>query len=358
MKRSTPRRIALIAAAAAPLILATACSSASSGSASAGSASGGSASGGSPSAGSAKTWSIAVLVGGGSNAYQAAGVAAIQRAAAADHAKVTVFDASFNANTQYSQFQTAITSGHYQGVLIDPVDGAGIIPLVKQAAAAHIKVAAWNQPIGSDYTTPNPTATGVSNQAMFPVFDNGVVMGKLTQEACAEAKANPCRVADLYFQKGSTYDTAVLSGYDSVVGQDKAISLVDGADTQATRQGGLTAAQTILTAHPDINVMFGTSQAVEGAVQAVAAAHTSQHVYLIGEALTRQGAAMVASGQLFGGSQAMAGQEGSLALQQLTNALAGMPYQAGINPDVYLHSPCASGVTKANVSQCSFDFNG
>lgn len=346
--RSAVCRAVAIAAAAAPLIFATACSS----------ASGAPAGGSSSSAGSAKTWNIAVLVGGASNAYQAAGAAAIQAAASADHAKVTMFDASFDANTQYSQFQAAITSGHYQGILIDPVDGAGIIPLVSQAAAAHIKVGAWNQPIGSNYNTPSPSVPGVTVQVMFPVYNHGLVMGSLTKQACALAKANPCRVADLYFQKGSTYDTAVLNGYNSVVGQDKAIQLVDGADTQATRAGGLTAAQTILTAYPDINVMFGTSQAVEGAAQAVAAVHLSHPVYLIGEALTRQGAAMVASGQMFGGSQAMAGQEGSLALKQLTNALAGEPYQAGLNPDVYLHSPCANGVFKANVSQCNFDFNG
>src|SRR5579872_5496439 len=56
-----------------------------------------------------KTWQIAVLVGLGSNAYQGAGVAAIKAAAAANHAAVTVFDSQGNANTQYSQFQTAIT---------------------------------------------------------------------------------------------------------------------------------------------------------------------------------------------------------------------------------------------------------
>jgi ribose transport system substrate-binding protein len=346
MRRSAGRVVPAVAGAIL-IALVAACSSGQAGTASGGT---------SPSA--PKTQNIAVLVGGGSNAYQAAGVAAIKASAAADHANVTVFDASFNANTQYSQFQTAITSGKYQGILIDPVDGAGIVPLVAQAAAAHIKVAAWNQPIGSNYTTPDPTVPGVTAQAMFPVHDHGLVMAALTEKACALAKANPCNVALLYFQKGSTYDTAVLAGFESVVGNDKSIRIVAGADTLATRSGGLSAAQTILTGHPDVNVMFGTSQAVEGAVPAVAAAHLSHPVYLIGEALTRQGAAMVASGQLFGGSQAMGGQEGSLALQQLTDALAGKPFQAGINPDVYLHSPCANGVTKANVAQCTFDFNG
>lgn len=343
MIKTAVRRTACFAALAALVSLAAAC---------------GSTQGSSASSGSAKTWNIAVLVGGESNAYQGAGVAAIKAAAPKDHAKVTVFDAAFDASTQYSQFQAVISSGKFQGVLIDPVDGAGIVSVVSQAAAAKILVGAWNQPIGSDYQTPDPTVKGVVTQAMFPVYNHGLVMGTLTKQACALAKANPCDVADLYFEKGSTYDTAVLAGFEAVVGSDKSIRIVDGANTDATRQGGLSAAQTILTAYPDINVMFGTSQAAEGAVQAVAAAHLSHHVYLLGEALTRQGAAMVADGQLFGGSQAMAGQEGSLALEELVNALSGKPYLKGVDPDIYLHSPCANGVTKANVGECTFDFNG
>jgi ribose transport system substrate-binding protein len=349
MSRAATGRMIPAIAAVALLTLTAACSSAQSSTTASGGSSG--------SSGPAK-WNIAVLVGGGSNAYQAAGVAAIEAAAASDHATVKVFDASFDANTQYSQFQTVITSGKYQGVLIDPVNGAGIVPLVQQAANAKIKVAAWNQPIGSNYSTPDPSVPGVTAQAMFPVRNHGLVMGNLTKQACALAKAQPCNVAVLYFEKGSTYDTAVLAGFESVVGTDPNIRIVAGADTQATRQGGLSAAQTILTGHPNVNVMFGTSQSVEGAAQAVAAAHLSHKVYLIGEALTRQGAQMVADGTLFGGSQSMAGQEGSLALQQLTDALEGKSFQSGIDPDTYLHSACADGVTKANVGQCSFDFNG
>lgn len=358
MTITTVRRVSSLIAVGAALALAAGCSSSAGSTNSQGGTTTSSTSTGGTSAVGDKTFRIAVLVGGASNAYQAAGVAAIKAAAGKDHAAVTVFDAAFDANKQNAQFQTAITSGQYQGILIDPVNGPGLVTLVKQAAAAHVLVAAWNQPIGSDLTTPNPSVTGVTNQAMFPVNTNGVVMGTLTKQACALAKANPCQVADLYFQKGSTYDTGILAGFNSVVGSDPSIKIVAGGDTMATRQGGLSVAQTVLTGHPGVTVMFGTSQAVEGAVRAVSAAHLSHHVYLIGESLTKQGAQMVTSGQLFGGSQAMAGPEGSLALQQLTRALAGQSFVAGINPDTYLHSPCAEGVTKANVGKCSFDFNG
>ncbi len=306
----------------------------------------------------AKTWNIAVLVGSNANAYQGAGVTAIQQAAPQYHAKITVFDSAFNAATQYTQMQDVISSGKYQAILINPDDGAGIIPLVHKAAAAHILVGAWNQPIGSNYSSPMPTVAGVTTQVMFPIFPNGVVMGNLTLKACAASHFSPCNVAFLYYSKGSTYDTAIVNGFLSVTKGHSSIKVVGGANTSATRQGGLTATQTLLQGNPQIDVMIGTSQAAEGAIPAVAAAHVGHKVYLLGESLTRQGADDVKAGTLYGGSQAMANEEGSLALIQLVKALNKQPYQKGINPDAYLHSPCLNGVTKANVSKCTFVFNG
>ncbi len=93
-------------------------------------------------------------------------------------------------------------------------------------------------------------------------------------------------------------------------------------------------------------------------MRSVRSAKANHTVYLIGQALTKQGAQAVADGQLFGGSQAMAGQEGQLAFEQLLNSLRGKPVIAGINPGEYLKSPCVDGVLKSNVAQCSFDFNG
>ncbi|WAM12080.1 sugar ABC transporter substrate-binding protein [Rhodococcus sp. JS3073] len=305
---------------------------------------------------SSKTDSVAVLVGGGSNAYQAAGVEAIKASAADAGISVDVFDAAYEASKQYSQLQTALTSGKYGGVIIDPVDGAGIVSLVKQAKSAGIEVASWNQPIGSDYTTPEPTVDGVTNQAMLPLTESGRISGELTKKACADAKSDPCKVAILYYKKGSTYDTAVMEGFDAAIADSPSIQVVAGADTEATRQGGLAGAQTILTGTPDTDVMVGTSQAVTGAVPAVA--NSAEKVFLIGQALTRQGAEGVRSGDLYGGTQAMAGEEGRLAFEQLVNAMEGKPFISGINPGEYLNSPCLSGVLQSNVEQCSFDFNG
>ncbi|ODU06822.1 MAG: hypothetical protein ABS81_03190 [Pseudonocardia sp. SCN 72-86] len=299
---------------------------------------------------------IAVLVGGASNAYQVAGVKAVQADAERLGVQVDVFDAAFDATKQYSQFQTAITSGAYDGILINPVDGSGVVPLVAQAKAANIGVAAWNQPIGSDFTTPRPTVDGVVAQAMLPLQRSGEITGELVKKACAEAKADPCNVASLYYKKGSTYDTAITAGVEKAIADSGSIKIVAGADTEATRQGGLAGAQTLLAGHDDITVMIGTSQAVTGAIPAVETA--GRKVYLIGQALTKEGAAAVAGGDLFGGTQAMAGEEGKLAFEQLVKSIKDEPFEAGIDPGEFLKSACVDGVVAANVADCSFDFSG
>lgn len=299
---------------------------------------------------------IAVLVGVGSNAYQSAGVAAIEKQAEQQGVDIDVLDATADASKQYAQFQTAINSGKYNGILINPLDGSGVVPLVKEAQAKDIKVGAWNQPIGSDFTSATPSVPGVTTQAMLPLSESGRITGELTKQACAEAAVEHCQVAVLYYKKGSTYDTAIMAGFEEAVSDDPRIEVVAGADTEATRQGGLAGAQTILAGNPGIDVMIGTSQAVTGAAPAVAGAQ--QKVYLIGQALTRQGADEVKSGVLFGGTQAMAPEEGKLAFEQLVNAIEGKPFEASVDPGAFLKSDCVDGVTAANVDECSFDFNG
>ena len=125
------RGAALAAAAAAGLILA-ACGSSSSSTSS------------SPAASAGKHLSIAYLSFAVENSY-APMLAAAQAVAADNNATLKVFDANNNPQTQYSQQQDAITSGQYQGIIVQPIFGTGLISLVKQAIAKGIKVVNLDQ---------------------------------------------------------------------------------------------------------------------------------------------------------------------------------------------------------------------
>lgn len=301
---------------------------------------------------------VAVLVGGADNAYQAAGVTGIKEEAKKLNVAVTVFDGTFDSNKQYGQMQTVIGSGDYDAILINPVDGAGIVPLVQQAVAAHVIVGSWNQPIGTDLTTPQPTVDGVTAQVITPPAQSGFVGGGLVKKACKVAAVSVCQVAILNFKRGTTFDTAVDGGLYSAIKDDPSIKVVIHADTGATREGGLAAAQNILAGNPNINVMIGTSQSAVGALGAISNAKLSHKVYVIGQGLSIQGAQSIESGGLFGGTFLMPVDEGRLLLDQLVNAINKKPYEKAIDPVLFTKSICSNGVTLENVKNCVYQFNG
>ena len=56
-------------------------------------------------------------------------LAAAKAAAKAQGATVTVFDAANDPKKQFSQFQTAVTSNQYDGIVVQPIFGTALIPI-------------------------------------------------------------------------------------------------------------------------------------------------------------------------------------------------------------------------------------
>ena len=65
------------------------------------------------------------------NSYDAPMLAAAQAVASDNNATLKVFDANNSPQTQYSQLQDVITSGQYNGIILQPIFGTGLIPLVQ-----------------------------------------------------------------------------------------------------------------------------------------------------------------------------------------------------------------------------------
>jgi ribose transport system substrate-binding protein len=74
------------------------------------------------------------------------------------------------------------------------------------------------------------------------------------------------------------------------------VASVVGGYTQAD---GLKAGQNVLQAHPDVNVIVGSSQAIEGVQQAVDDAGQAGKVALIGNGGSKQAVAAVKNGDWF-----------------------------------------------------------
>jgi ribose transport system substrate-binding protein len=354
-KRSLPRSIVPAAGFIAAALALAACSSGGSSSSSS-SASSGSTSSSSSSSASGKTYNVAYLSYAVANDYDKGMLANAEAVAAKNNIKITVFDAANSSNTQYSQMQTAISSGKYQGIITQPIVGTALVPLVQQAIAAGIKVVNMDQILGSNLRTADPQVTGLSGNAVFNPYNGGVTDGKLSAEACEALKANPCDVGFLYDVKASNLDGAVHAGFLVGLATDPNAKITNTGQTNFTQAGGLSASQDMLTANPNLDVIWGSDQGAEGAASAVAQAGKQGKVLIVGGGGGSIAIADVKSGVLFGELYNAPATEGKVAMQMMAKALTTGQSSGGV--DVAATFPDNGAITKANVDKFTAQYTG
>jgi ribose transport system substrate-binding protein len=335
-----------VAMATAALMLA-ACSSSSSSS---------SSSTQSTSASSTKHLNIAYLSFAVENSYDAPMLAAAEAVADDNNATLKVFDANNSSQTQYSQLQDVITSGQYGGIILQPIFGTGLISLVQQAIAKGIKVVNMDQVLGPNYNTDAPQVAGLAANVMFVPTEIGTKLGNLVVQACQSNNLNPCNVGYLYDIKASALDVAISGAFNKAIAADPGVKVVAQGQSYFSPTIGLTAVQDMLTAKPDLNLIVGSDQGIEGGVQAVAAKHRVGQVILVGYGASAAALAGVASGAWYGDVAQAPASEGRLAVQALIKALRTGQDSGGIDPVAEL--PNNGIVTKANASQFTAEWPG
>lgn len=261
------------------------------------------------------------------NAYAQQNMQGVEDAIAADgDAEVTFFDGEFSGATQLAQIQDAIASGQYDGFVVFVNDGVAIIPGVEEADGAGIPTVAAYAPIGEDISTGEPQVAGVVGTVWHPNEPSGEALGELAVSACAEehADAAPCKVA--YISGGNTvlFEQAKLRAFEEVVEQaDIAVEIVAQQEGNFLIEDSRTAAENILQANPDVNVIAATAdQMTYGAQQAVEDAGLD-NVSLVGIGASEEGVAAVDAGDWFGTTVFLPVDEGRLATEMVLAALRG-----------------------------------
>ncbi len=350
------RPLIAVGAAVSAAVLVTACSSSGSGSTAAGTPNVSPVAGAGSSAASGKTLHLAYLSFAVANSYDAPMLAAAKAAAAAGNADITVFDANNSPQTQYSQLQNVIGSGKYDGIIVQPILGTGLISLVKQAIAKGIKVVNIDQILGSDYTTDAPQVQGLSANVTFIPSKIGAQMGQLTIDACKSKNLSPCNVGYMYDIKASTLDVAIHKAYAAAVASDSAIKLVAEGQDMFTPAGGLKATQDMLQAHPDLSLIVASDQGLEGATQALSAENKTGKILMVGFGASSAGLSYVKSGAVYGDVAQAPASEGRMGVQALIAAIRTGKVTGGVDPVAQL--PDQGVVTKQNVSQFTAEWPG
>jgi ribose transport system substrate-binding protein len=301
----------------------------------------------SPSAG--EPLQLAYLSFAVANSYDAPMLAAAEAAAAAGNATVTVFDANNNPNDQARQLQDAVTSGQYDGIVVQPIYGAGLVTGVQDAISQGVAVANIDQILGADYTTADSQVDGLSANVVFVPSDMGTKIGQLVVAACKDAAADPCTVGYIYSVKASGLDGALRTAFDEAIKAGTNISVVAEGESFYQQSLGLKAAQDMLTAHPDLNVIVGADQAAIGALTAAQGAGVADTIRLVGYGGGQAGLDSVAAGTQFGTVMQLPASEGRLGVEQLIAAIRSGTPSAGMDPLAQL--PDGGVVTKDNVQQ-------
>ena len=286
------------------------------------------------------------------NSYDAPMLAAAQKEAAKDHAVLKVFDANNSPTTQYSQLQDAITSHQYQGIIVQPIFGTGLMGLVRQAIAHKIQVADLDQELGPNLSTDQPQVKGLAANVVFVPTQIGRKLGNLVVQACGKRKV--CNVGYMYDIKASALDEAIYRGYVASTRSHPGIKIVTEGQSYFTPSDGLTAAQNMLQANPNLTLIVGSDQGIEGAQQAVAAA--GKKVILVGYGASAAALRGVASGAWYGDVAQAPASEGRLAVQDLVNAIRTGKSAGGVDPVAKL--PNGGVITAKNVNQFHAEWPG
>ena len=203
------------------------------------------------------------------NSFAQATWAGVQQAAKKYGAEAKFFDPNFDAQKQVSQIQDALTTQQYQLFVVQANDGNAVVPAVKQAISQGVTVVGEFTPVGSNYDSIQPQVPKMIFVGEAPV-DNGHKLGQLGIQACKGI--DPCNLAYLQGFKALPLDNARTAAVMQTLKTAPNVKVVASPEGGYTQASGLKATQDVLSAHPDVNVMIGSAQAIEGAQQAVKSA--------------------------------------------------------------------------------------
>lgn len=302
----------------------------------------------------AEGFRVAYLSASSANTWLASSLAEMQTVADANNIEIVEYDAQFDPAKQATQFQDVIAAGDFDGVILVSLTGIASAPDIETALAAGMEVVVLNQVVGEDFTTPDPQVEGISASIMSPPYQNGRRFGELTVMACEGM--DPCNVAYIYGLKGTPLDEALRLGFDDVVAEVPTISVVaEGEGQYLGPEGGINATQDILQAAPEVNVIVGADQSMQGSA-IVLADEGLTGIKLIGQGGSEPALAGITDGTWFGGVFGAPADEGRIAMEAMVQVLTGGGDLGGVDP--LTSAPDNGLITADNVAQFTAQWAG
>lgn len=200
--------------------------------------------------------------------------------------KYNVYDAGQDAATQADQIEQAVTLG-VEGIIIEPVSVDGIVPAVKSAKEAGVKVVIVNQRIS------DPEAADCY------VGADAAVTGEILMKKVMEDIGGKGNIALLLGPMGSDGQIGRSEGFDNILAEYPDVEIVFQDTAEWQTEPALTITENWLNAGKDIVAVVSQNDGMAvGAAKAITDARKGDEIKVYGIDATSEGLQAVLDGKL------------------------------------------------------------
>ncbi len=298
---------------------------------------------------------IAYFAASSQNGFNQATYEGVQAKAAELGYETEIFDGQFDAALQYSQIEDVLASGNFAGFIVAPNDSVGISGAFEQVIAAGIPIATVLFPVGPDLNTLEPQVPGITATVASPPVAGATIQAEAVVTWCADK--DPCNVVIIIGGKIFPFDNLRLETFEAVLGAHPNIKVLAVGEGFYSPDAALTAMTDILQANSDVDVVLSNADqhlvGVEIALEA--AGYTVPDLYLSGGGAAAIAIDAIREGRWDATLAYFPVTMGSLAMEQIANAIEGKPVTQAINMDT--SGPLAAMIDKS-VLDANPDFTG
>lgn len=255
-----------------------------------------------------------------------------QKAADAAGVKLVIFNANNDPAAQNNAIETYIQQ-KVDGIVVVAIDTNGIMPAVNAAAAAGIPVTAVDAVLPAG---PQKAQIGVDNEGA------GKAMGEFFNKYVADSMGGKAKLG-IVGALNSTIQNIRQKGFEDVVKTNAGVANAGVVDGRNVQDSALSAAESLITANPDLNAIYATGEpALLGAVAAVESQGKQDQIKVFGWDLTAQAIKGIDTGYVVGVVQQDPAGMGAAAVDALVKITKGETVPATIPVPITI-------VTKDNV---------
>lgn len=211
----------------------------------------------------------------------------------------------------------AVISRHVSGIVLAALDSKGLAPALDKAAAANIPVVLVDGGVAS------------KNYVSLVKTDN-VRASALAADYAAALLSQKGKVAQLEGEPGSEAAADRAKGFHEQIAKYKDIELVSSITGHWTTPGGVDGTEAILAAHPDVNLIFASSDLMAVGAAEVLRRDKRQDVIVVGFDGIKEGTDLVIKGQAAGDVSQSAKTMGELSVSILMDVIGGKTKAADV----------------------------